>query len=161
MAASSEEGQGELNVVPFLDIIVNVLMFVLATVAVTFTTTIDTTPPKVTVRAPVEPKLSLVVLVVRDGFVVSARGQRLGAGCEGPGAGLAVGRTPDGDYDWAALAECARRIKGASPDFADEREVTITAASEVPYETIIHTIDALRSRGDEELFPKVSFAVPR
>jgi len=35
----------ELNIVPFLDIIMNILIFVLATVAVTFTATIDTTPP--------------------------------------------------------------------------------------------------------------------
>ena len=42
--APDEEG-GELNIVPFLDIIVNILIFVLATVAVTFTATIETTPP--------------------------------------------------------------------------------------------------------------------
>ena len=42
---SPDEGGGELNIVPFLDIIVNILIFVLATVAVTFTATIDTTPP--------------------------------------------------------------------------------------------------------------------
>ena len=36
--APDEEG-GELNIVPFLDIITNVLMFVLATVTVTFTAT--------------------------------------------------------------------------------------------------------------------------
>jgi len=42
--APDEEG-GELNIVPFLDIIMNILIFVLAPVAVTFTATIDTTPP--------------------------------------------------------------------------------------------------------------------
>jgi biopolymer transport protein TolR len=42
--APDEEG-GELNIVPFLDIIVNILIFVLATVAVTFTSTIETNPP--------------------------------------------------------------------------------------------------------------------
>ena len=40
----AEEG-GELNIVPFLDIITNVLMFVLATVSVIFTATIDSSPP--------------------------------------------------------------------------------------------------------------------
>ena len=40
------EEAGELNIIPFLDIIMNVLMFVLATVSVTFTATIDTYPPK-------------------------------------------------------------------------------------------------------------------
>ena len=44
----AEEGEeaGELNIVPFLDIIMNVLMFVLATISVTFTTLIDTQPPR-------------------------------------------------------------------------------------------------------------------
>ncbi len=37
--APDEEG-GELNIVPFLDIVVNILIFVLATVAVTFTASI-------------------------------------------------------------------------------------------------------------------------
>src|SRR5258706_2827366 len=39
------EERGELNVVPFLDIIINVMMFVLATLAVTFTSTADVSPP--------------------------------------------------------------------------------------------------------------------
>ena len=43
---SPDEEGGELNIVPFLDIITNVLMFVLATVSVTFTATIDSFPPK-------------------------------------------------------------------------------------------------------------------
>jgi biopolymer transport protein TolR len=41
--APDEEG-GELNIVPFLDIVVNILIFVLSTVAVTFTATIETQP---------------------------------------------------------------------------------------------------------------------
>jgi biopolymer transport protein TolR len=74
--APDEEG-GELNIVPFLDIIMNVLMFVLATVAVTFMATIDTYPPKAgtaSVRPPTTPTLGLTILVVNDGFSVKARG---------------------------------------------------------------------------------------
>ena len=40
-----DEAGGELNIVPFLDIITNVLMFVLATISVTFTATIDRLDP--------------------------------------------------------------------------------------------------------------------
>ena len=43
---SPDEEGGELNIVPFLDIIMNVLMFVLATVSVTFTSSFDTVPFK-------------------------------------------------------------------------------------------------------------------
>ncbi|MGC4092027.1 MAG: hypothetical protein QM756_29920 [Polyangiaceae bacterium] len=42
---SPDEEGGELNIVPFLDIVVNILIFVLATVAVTFTASIETQPP--------------------------------------------------------------------------------------------------------------------
>ena len=73
--AADEEG-GELNIVPFLDIVMNVLMFVLATVSVTFTATIDTFPPRAGsgARAPTTPTLGLTVLVVPDGFSMKARG---------------------------------------------------------------------------------------
>jgi len=58
-----EEG-GELNIVPFLDIIMNILIFVLATVAVTFTAIIDTTPawsPVVAALAALRPGGRLVI----------------------------------------------------------------------------------------------------
>src|SRR5690349_21725443 len=72
--APPEEEGGELNVVPFLDIITNVLMFVLATVAITFTATIETTPRHRGIRPPTAPGLGLTVLVVRDGFSLKAKG---------------------------------------------------------------------------------------
>src|SRR5687767_15644618 len=74
--APDEEG-GELNIVPFLDIIMNILIFVLATVAVTFTTTIETTPPSASnSKGASEPKetLNMTVLIVGDGFGVKAAG---------------------------------------------------------------------------------------
>src|SRR5579864_4534392 len=73
--APDEEG-GELNIVPFLDIVTNVLMFVLATVAVTFTATIDTFPPRAGsgARAPTTPTLGLTILIVPDGFSIKASG---------------------------------------------------------------------------------------
>jgi len=79
---SPEEEGGELNVVPFLDIITNVLMFVLATVAITFTATIETSPPpRPSIRPPSESTLGLTVLVVPEGFSVKARGGNVGPGC--------------------------------------------------------------------------------
>src|ERR1700679_744730 len=90
--APDEEG-GELNIVPFLDIIMNVLMFVLATVSVTFTATIDTFPPKAGgagARPPTTPTLGLTVIVVNDGFGIKAQGGNVAPGCNGTGSGLAV-----------------------------------------------------------------------
>ena len=163
--APDEEG-GELNIVPFLDIITNVLMFVLATVTVTFTATIDTFPPKAggaPVRPPTTPTLGLTILVVNDGFSVKARGGNVAPGCQDTGSGLAVGKTPDGkEYDFSALTKCVEHLKGLSPDFADETTVTISANPNIPYQAVIGTMDAVRSGPDgKELFPDVNFGLAR
>lgn len=143
---------GEINVVPFLDIITNVLMFVLATLAITFTATIETSPPKRSVRAPSEAKLDLTVVVVDDGFAVKARGGNVAPGCTDTGPGLAVrGR------DFTALRACVSKI-----DRLGEHTVTISANPNIPYDVIIGATDALRTSVDgEPLFTDVLFAVAR
>jgi biopolymer transport protein ExbD len=165
--APDEEG-GELNIVPFLDIITNVLMFVLATISVTFTTMIETQPPKATgssARPPTKPSLSLNIIVIDKGFIVSAFGQRIGEGCQGPGSGVAVGlKTADGqqDYDYPSLTACAKRLKNQVEEAASETGATLTANKDVPYQVIVSTIDAIRRSDDgQELFPDINFGVPK
>lgn len=159
-----EEG-GELNIVPFLDIIMNILIFVLATVAVTFTATIDTTPPASKssgVRAEVPSEaLNLTVLIVNDGFSLKAAGGNIAPGCQSPGPGIAV-PMKDGKYDLEGLTACAAHLKSSSPDFADENQVYITGNFGTDYQTIIDVIDALRAtpQGDV-LFENVNFKVPK
>jgi biopolymer transport protein TolR len=161
--APDEEG-GELNIVPFLDIITNVLMFVLATVSVTFTATIDTFPPKAGgagARAPTTPTLGLTVIVVGDGFSLKARGGNVAPGCSDTGPGLAVGKV-NGDYDYPTLNQCVTKLKHLSPEFANETQVTVSANPNIPYQVIISTIDAVRrSPQGEELFPDVNFGLAR
>jgi len=163
-----EEGEeaGELNIVPFLDIIMNVMMFVLATVAVTFTATIDSTPPSIGgkgVRASADTKaLNLSVFVVNDGFSLKASGGNIATGCQAPGGGLTVPKAGN-DYNYAGLSDCARHLKkDISTDFAAETQVTITANPGIDYQIIVRTMDALRaSKEGEDLFPDVHFGVPR
>jgi len=161
--APDEEG-GELNIVPFLDIIVNILIFVLATVAVTFTATIDTTPPSTGggVRQNIESKaLNLTVVIVSAGFSIKAAGGNVAPGCQGPGSGIAI-PIRGVEYDYAALTECAKRLKHASPDFADETQVTIIAEPGIAYQNVIGAIDALRASNEgEKLFSDVHFGVFR
>ena len=157
------EAGGELNIVPFLDIIMNVLMFVLATVSVTFTATIDTFPPRAGsgARAPTTPTLGLTVLVVPDGFSMKARGGNVAPGCSDTGPGIAIPKK-DNDYDYDGLKACATKLKGAAAEFKDEMGVTISGNPSIPYQVIIGTMDAVRNNAaGEALFPEVSFGIAR
>src|SRR5262245_17646313 len=149
-----DEAGGELNIVPFLDIITNVLMFVLATISVTFTATIDTYPPRAGSgsRAPTTPTLSMTVLIVPDGFSIKARGGNVAPGCNDTGQGIAIPKK-DGDYDFHGLKLCAAKLKGAAPEFANEMAVTISANPPIPYQLVIGTMDAVRKNdAGEDMF---------
>ncbi|MDB5215696.1 MAG: TolR-like protein [Myxococcaceae bacterium] len=160
--ASPDDEGGELNVVPFLDIITNVLMFVLATVAITFTATIDASPlPRPGIRPPNQTALGLTVIVVPDGFSLKAKGGNVAPGCIDTGSGLAVPKRGT-EYDYDALKACAVKLKAAATEFKDERDVLISANAQVPYDVVIATLDAMRrTDSGDELFPQVSFGVAR
>jgi biopolymer transport protein TolR len=141
-APKQPEEAGELNVVPFLDIIINVMMFVLATVAITFTSTADVKPPSTKPAKSTAPT-NLAILVVDDGFSVKTS------------AGT-VANVPRGDY--AGLKRVVTDLK-TSPD---DKSVTITASPAVRYESLVATMDAVRQTDDgKELFPDVAFGVVR
>ena len=158
-----DEAGGELNIVPFLDIITNVLMFVLATISVTFTATIDTFPPRAGAgaRAPTTPTLGLTILVVPDGFSMKARGGNVAPGCSDTGPGIAIPKK-DAEYDFAALKACAAKLKGAAPEFKEEMGVTVSANPPIPYQVVISTMDAVRNDDQgQPMFPDVTFGVAR
>ena len=165
---SPDEEGGELNIVPFLDIIVNILIFVLATVAVTFTTTIETTPPASNQGAGVRKDslgsaLNLTVLIVNEGISLKASGGNVAAGCDGVGPGIAV-PMHEGMHDYAELNRCAAKLKSSSPDFEDETQAYISANPGTEYRTLISVMDALRhdfAKPDRVLFDNINFQVPR
>ena len=168
---SPEDEGGELNIVPFLDIIVNILIFVLATVAITFTATIETTPPSSGGKGPRivqdTKTLNLTLFITNDGISIKAAGGSIAPGCEGVGPGITIpakGRDNAGQpvLDYAAVTKCAKKLKDQSSDFKDETQIRITASNNISYRNLINTIDAVRATDDgDELFPDVLFAVPR
>lgn len=174
---------GELNIVPYLDIITNILVFVLATISVVFLTNVDTTNPsqnsgQTRKNQPESKALNLVALIVKDGVSLKTAGGNVAPGCSSgephAGPGIAVpfischgkemcGGRSDGSpiIDRAALTKCVRNLKDLSPDYEDESQVTIAANPGVEFRDIMDLIDALRIDDKGELFPDIHFGVPK
>jgi biopolymer transport protein ExbD len=158
------EEAGELNVIPYLDIITNIMIFVLASVSVTFISSIDTTPPAIgggKVRTEMSSKaLNLSAFITSQGISLKTSSGNISTGCQDVGSGVTVPKANE-VYDFTSLTACAKRLKNARPEFKEETQVTITANPGVEYQTIISAMDALRRDGEEELFPEVHFGVAR
>ncbi|MFT3770061.1 MAG: biopolymer transporter ExbD [Minicystis sp.] len=158
------EEAGELNVVPYLDIITNIMMFVLASVTVSFIGSIDTTPPSIggnRVRADVSTKaLNLSAWITTQGVSLKTSTGNIATGCQDVGSGVTVPKLNE-EYDLKSLTACAKRLKNAAASFKEETQVTITANPGIEYKAVIDVMDALRADGEEELFPEVHFGVAR
>lgn len=157
------EAGGELNVVPFLDIVMNVLLFVLATIPAVFTAAITTeppSPPSTVIRPNIPPPtLQLTMMVTDEGVALKTALGSIGAGCE-LGGGVTVSGREDA-LDWGQVKACARKLKEASPAFASEQQVTLMASNGVDYATVVRAMDAVREDSQGPLFPEVQFGVPR
>lgn len=165
--APAEHLDDELNIVPFLDIVINLIMFLLmVTASITSYTQVATAMPEQnpSVRpGPVPERLSLSVVLTDSGIHVSTSNAQLSADCETPGTpGDATIPTQFGAYDWEALSVCAAHIRSeaeaAGIEFRNSTglaEVTLTADSLVQYQNVIHAMDALRERDGRSLFPAV------
>ena len=90
--AGGAEGEGgEVNVVPYLDILMNILMFMLATISVVFVASVDTTAAPINGRiTPITPTLRMTVLITDQGYSVKTADGNLATGCDSLGAGLSV-----------------------------------------------------------------------
>ncbi len=153
------ETAGELNIVPFLDIVMNIIMFLLATTqAVLALAEIEAQLPQLGRGRGSQTEssaLNLSVTVTAEGVVVAGSGGKLAPGCATTASGrvMTVPRNANG-YDWAALTACVARVK-AEPQFADENQVIVGADPTIEYEHMIRAMDALHSQGTTELFPNV------
>ncbi len=168
------EDGGELNIIPYLDIITNVLVFVLASVTVTFLTQLDTTPPssggKGVKQAMDLEALNLAVIITDDGVSFKTSFGNIAPGCgdEGGQVGVRKGITVPNvsgnklEYDLAGIRRCARALKTVEDGkFADETQVAVTASRNIEYKYLIQVLDALRSDKDGELFPEFALAVAK
>jgi biopolymer transport protein TolR len=146
----------ELNIVPFLDIVVNLIMFLLATSeAVLAITQIEAQLPSLGRGggAPKEPGLNLSITVTDNGVIVTGSGGKLAPGCDQVTSGRALTVPKAGAaYDWKALTDCIVKVKER---WADEEDVMIGADPVIQYEHVVAAMDAVRSNGKQTLFPKI------
>lgn len=158
------EEAGELNIIPYLDIIMNIIVFVIATLAVVFMSTIEMQPPSAgggrSTRMETK-ALNLTALVTSDGIALKTSSGNIATGCQAIGSGITIPKKGDSSHDYAELTRCARELKRQNERFAEETQVTITANPDVDYQVIITTMDAFREDQQGVLFPDVHFGVAR
>ncbi len=164
-----EEETGELNIIPYLDIVMNLVMFMLLSmVGLTAMGVLDVGTPKVgepdsasmATPSPTEQPFNLTVGITDQGFYVA------GAGGVLPGAAptdsVDKTRPPTvpmkaGKHDFAGLTEMMSKVKDSFPT---ESRVILVAELHTPYDIIIQTMDACRDKktpgaASKTLFPEV------
>jgi biopolymer transport protein TolR len=157
-----DEETGELNIVPYLDILMNLIIFMLLSMTGLATFGIlNVNAPNYGAGAaanpdqPQKPPLLLTVAISKKGFTVAATGGVLGAEGEGSPGGPTIPALPDGTPDYAALTNKMKLIKTSFPD---ESKVIIAADAEIQYEWLVGTMDAVRETQPDHklLFPDVT-----
>src|SRR5262249_10861864 len=152
------EESGELNLVPYLDIVTNIVIFLLASV-----TTYQLGLSNVNVSSPTfgvgsgqegPPPLNLTITVTQNGFTIAASGAVLYSPAN---TSPTIPKEPtDTTLPWDKLTAKAREIKDA---YSDEHTVTIGANPDVSYEILVKTMDAVRQDAKGKLlFPDVSLS---
>lgn len=162
-----EEEGGELNIVPYLDILMNLIIFMLLSM------TGLATFGMLNVNAPNygagaggggddKPQLTLTVAIAKSGFFIAATGGVLPGQVEGAPQGPSGGAPPtiplkgDGTYDYDALTAKMSEVKASFPQ---ESKVILAAEAETQYEVLVATMDATRETKDRKLlFPDVTLA---
>lgn len=173
---SSEEESGELNIVPYLDILINLIMFLLIAQATLVSLGMINVNASAYASAgnnadnkPSNASLRLTIGIAGNGFYVAAKGGVLPGQTEETGdvskQGITskeptVPRLKNGEYDFITLNTKLRAIKDAFPE---TDSVYIAADDTVPYEVIVKTLDfsredRSRNNAKKPLFPNVAFS---
>jgi biopolymer transport protein ExbD len=152
-----EEEAGELNLVPYMDIVTNIIIFLLASVVNQVALgNINVSSPTIQSGGgagsdeppPEKPPLNLTITVGASGYVIAASG----------GVLPPILKMANGQYDYKTLTTKLREIK-SNPDNAEETKATFNADANIPYDIVIATLDAMRQAEDGKiLFPDVNFA---
>ena len=164
-----DEETGELNIVPYLDVVVNLVMFMLLSMTGLITLgVLNVSAPKIggeggaAAAAEQGPRLLLTVAIGKQGFYIAGAGGVLGSDANANDLSRppTVPLKADGKYDYAELS---RQLAVIKEKFPDETQVILTAEEATAYEDLIHTMDACREQvvktGDHAEHKKLFFDV--
>jgi biopolymer transport protein ExbD len=138
--------EGELNLIPYMDIMVNLLVYVVVLVPMV---TLGAAPVSTSGYGPDGAKRppALGVVIGTDGFAIQRDEET-----------VATIARDGGDYPVAALATELRTLRDAG---GVDETLTLGADPRVPYVTLVKTLEAVRTDARGDLFPKVALAVVR
>ena len=151
---------GELNLVPYLDIVTNVIMFLMMTISYSAAlVNVNVASPKIAAGGPSsdeQPKedLNLTVSISGQGFTIAAAGGVLYEN-DVPGK-LPTIPIKGTEYDYPALTKRIIEIKDKVA--GEETKVILNANSDIKYQTLISTMDAIRAYSGKMLFPDVTLS---
>jgi biopolymer transport protein TolR len=161
---SEMEESSEINLVPYLDIVTNILLFLLVTISTMLVIgNLDVTVPDRSRSAavaqkspePEVPDLNLTVAITDSGFIVAGSGGVLYEN-DVPGKLPTVPRIKGGAYNYDSLQKLIVNIKKQHPM---ESQAILAANPDIQYETVIGVMDVLRMGPSKEtLFPQVLFS---
>ncbi len=155
-----EEEAGELNIVPYLDILMNLIIFMLLSMTgLAAFGILNVSAPSYADEGgggnEPPPALVLSVLIAKNGFVVGGV-DGLPGGSSPSGEMIPTVPLKAGAYDYLALT---RTLDGVKQKFPKESKVLLGASPTVPYDVLISTMDAVRENEARKLlFPDVTLA---
>jgi biopolymer transport protein ExbD len=151
--------EGEINLVPYLDIMVNLIMFMLLTFQVLAELKMITFNPPAsggddtvtTGDKDEEKKLMLTVMITKSGFQILTTDENAGK--------EVIPAKNDGDHDYADLTKRLERIRKDVTNI--DENLIVVAEPDIIYDVVVKTLDATRTTADgkKDLFPKVTLGM--
>lgn len=150
-ATAEPEVGGELQIVPLLDILVNLVSFLLVILATPLL--LAQVEAQLPTYGPARaPAWRATVTLTDAGIFVSDRGGTYAAGCTSHGSGATLPRVGS-ELDFSGLRYCAEQLRRAHPE---TESITLTADPGVGLQSVLSAMDAVQGHG--RLFPDVTIA---
>jgi biopolymer transport protein ExbD len=142
----TQDNHDDLNLVPYMDIVTNVIIFLLAVAIVQKPVGVVNVSAPTIGPGGAARDLTLTVTLARDGIVLAA------ADAVEP----TIPVLQDGAYDFRRLTDRLAAIKRQHPG---ETRATLDADADVPFDRLVRALDSMREdAGGAPLFPHVALA---